>query len=677
MSWYLPHHLTSMHLPFMRLSAMHKGISVGLLCSVGTAVILPAAQAATMGKTVITSVQHQPLTASITVTSIRSADFSARLASPIIYQQLGLTPQPSMSVSFVPTSATTGTVVITSTQPITMPFTDVVLALSDQGQRKVIPKTLLMPLATNVSIKQSSSILATARQSDLSTLIVNAHTANPLVVKRGTPPILANVKSVQPVIHVNKTVTLPVNNSALLSDKNTDSPQILVASRQAPPSLFASPKPAEPVYNAGLPIDPPVKKSPSLAESNTSSPQIIANSRQISPPAFVKSKPALATSKIVKPISNTSQPIELSVKKSPSLAESNASSSQIIANSHQVSLPLLATPKPAFAKSKATMPDFNTSAPVELPVKKSPSLAESNTSSPQILVASRQAPPPLFANPKSVEPIFNASQPIKRLPKRLLNNAVSAAAPVANSPQILAVSLQAPPPLFASPKFASPKAQKTDLLAQSKVPHNTISISERRINIVSTHQSLIDIDQALPLAAISNTSDTISSSDVSAERIIELASVAKIDNEPRQSANRVASYPSLNTQISRKIMTINLNFNEASPAKTISTKDHTQNRLSSPLATQNLSAPSYIVQKNDNLWVISQQVAEQNNLDVLMVMNQIKSQNLEAFIKKDSNHLKVDAKLDLSYYASVPSQQGLQAAIADKRQQRLNSNKTV
>ena len=668
MSWYLPHHLTSMHLPFMRLSAMHKGISVGLLCSVGTAVILPAAQAATMGKTVITSVQHQPLTASITVTSIRSADFSARLASPIIYQQLGLTPQPSMSVSFVPTSATTGTVVITSTQPITMPFTDVVLALSDQGQRKVIPKTLLMPLATNVSIKQSSSILATTKNRDHSTLIVNAHTANPLVVKRGAPPTLANVKSVEPVIQANKTVTLPVNNSALLSDKNTDSPQILVASRQAPPSLFASPKPAEPVYNAGLPIDPPVKKSPSLAESNTSSPQIIANSRQISPPAFVKSKSALATSKIVKPISNTSQPIELSVKKSPSLAESNASSSQIIANSHQVSLPLLAIPKPIFVKSKTVEPSFDTSQLIDLPVKKSPSLAQSKTSSPQILVASRQAPPPLFASPKSIEPVFNASQPIE-LPRK---KSPSLAESNTSSPQILVASRQAPPPLF-----AIPKTQKTDILVQSRVPHNTISINEHRINTISTIRSQIDIDPVVPLIAINNTSDTISSSDVSADRIIELASVAKIDNEQRQPASRLASYPSLNTQISRKIMTINLNFDEASSVKTISTKDHTQNRLSSPLAIQNLSTPSYIVQKNDNLWVISQQVAEQNNLDVLMVMNQIKTQNLNAFIKKDSNHLKVDAKLDLSHYATVPSQQGLQAAIADKRQQRSNSNKTV
>ena len=668
MSWYLPHHLTSMHLPFMRLSAMHKGISVGLLCSVGTAVILPAAQAATMGKTVITSVQHQPLTASITVTSIRSADFSARLASPIIYQQLGLTPQPSMSVSFVPTSATSGTVVITSTQPITMPFTDVVLALSDQGQSKVIPKTLLMPLATNASIKQSSSILATAKKSDPSTLIVNAHTANPLVVKRGAPPILANVKSVQPVIQANKTVTLPVNNSALLSDKKADSPQILVASRKAPPALFSGPKTVEPVYNAGLPIDPPVKKSPSLAESNTSSPQIIANSRQISPPAFVKSKPALATSKIVKPISNTSQPIELSVKKSPSLAESNASSSQIIANSHQVSLPLLAIPKPIFVKSKTVEPSFDTSQLIDLSVKKSPSLAQSKTSSPQILVASRQAPPPLFASPKSIEPVFNASQPIE-LP---IKKSPSLAESNTSSPQILVASRQAPPPLF-----ASPKTQKTDILVQSRVPHNTISINERRINTISTIRSQIDIDQVVPLIAINNTSDTISSSEVSADRIIELASVAKIDNEQRQPASRLASYPSLNTQISRKIMTINLNFDEASSAKTISTKDHTQNRLSSPLATQNLSTPSYIVQKNDNLWVISQQVAEQNNLDVLMVMNQIKTQNLNAFIKKDSNHLKVDAKLDLSHYATVPSQQGLQAAIADKRQQRSNSNKTV
>ena len=613
MSWYHSHHLTSMHLPFMRLSAMHTGVSIGLLCSVGTAVILPAAQAATMGKTVITSVQHQPLTASITVTGIRSADFSASLASPVVYQQLGLIPMASMSVSFMATSATTGTVVISSTQPISMPFTDVVLALNDQRQRQVIPKTLLLPLATSLLAKQSSVISATAQHADPSTLIVNAHTANPLIIRRGAPPVLSSSSSIEPLINTNKAIALSINNITLSSEPKTNSPQILVASRKAPPPLFSNPKPIEPVYNASLAIDPPVKNSSALAESNTSRPQIVANNRQISPSALVTSKSALPMPEIVEPVFDTSQPIELLVKKRLSLAESNTSSQQLLTNNHQLSLPLFATPK-------IIEPVFKVSQPIELPVKKSPSLAASKTSSPQILVASRQAPPPLFA---------------------------------------------------------SPKAQRADIIVQSRVPHHTISINEHRINTIATIPSQADVDQVVPLVAINNMFDAPISSDASVDRIIELAAVAKIDDEQKQQAHRITSYPSLNTQISRKIMTVNLNFNDIAASKMISTKDHTQNRLASPLADQKISTPSYVVQKNDNLWVISQQVAKQNNLDVLMVMNQIKSQNIEAFINKNSNHLKADAKLDLSYYDTVPSQQGLQTAIADQRQQRLETNKTV
>ena len=650
MSWYLSHHLSNMHLPFMRLSAMHKGVSIGLLCSVGTAVILPAAQAATMGKTVITSVQHQPLTASITVTGIRSADFSASLASPVVYQQLGLTPMASMSVSFMPTSATTGTVVISSTQPITMPFTDVVLALNDQGQRQVVPKTLLMPLTTNVSTKQSNSILASVQHSDPSTLIVNAHTANPLIVKRGAPPILAKIKLSEPTITANTTVALPVNNTALLSASKTDSPQILVTSREAPPPLFTSHKPVEPVFNASQAVELAPKKNPSLAESQSSSnsPQILVASRQAPPPLFTSPKP-------VEPVFNASQAVELAPKKNPSLAEFQSSSPQILVASRQAPPPLFASPKPV-------EPVFNASQAVELAPKKNPSLAESQSSSPQILVASRQAPPPLFASPKPVEPVFNASQAVELAPKK--NPSLAESQSSSSSPQILVASRQAPPPLF-----TSPKTQNSDMFAQSRIPHNTISISERRMSITSIIESSITTDHVISLTAVNNRAND------NTDHTSELTSVSKIANEQKQQVSHATPYPSLNTQISRKIMKLNLNGVVTS--ETISTRDYTHKRLPSPLATQEKVMPSYVVQKNDNLWVISQQVAEQNNLDVLIVMNQIKSQNLDAFVNKNSNHLKADAKLDLSYYDTVPSQQRLQSAIADKRQQGLDSNKVV
>ena len=191
------------------------------------------------------------------------------------------------------------------------------------------------------------------------------------------------------------------------------------------------------------------------------------------------------------------------------------------------------------------------------------------------------------------------------------------------------------------------------------------------MSITSIIESSITTDHVISLTAVNNRAND------NTDRTSELTSVSKIANEQKQQVSHITPYPSLNTQISRKIMTMNLNFNGVVTSETISTRDYTHERLPSPLVTQEKAIPSYVVQKNDNLWVISQQVAEQNNLDVLMVMNQIKSQNLDAFINKNSNHLKADAKLDLSYYDTVLSQQGLQSAIADKRQQRLDSNKVV
>ena len=60
-----------------RLTMVHRSVSMALLYSVGYAALMSNAQAATIGKTVITSAQHEPLAASIIVTDIKSTDFSA------------------------------------------------------------------------------------------------------------------------------------------------------------------------------------------------------------------------------------------------------------------------------------------------------------------------------------------------------------------------------------------------------------------------------------------------------------------------------------------------------------------------------------------------------------------------------------------------------------------------
>ena len=166
-----------------RLTTVHRAISMALLCSVGCATLASIAQAATIGKTVVTSAQHEPLAASIVVTNIRSADFSASLANPIIYQQMGLTPTDSMTVRFKPTSATSGQVFITTSKPVSKPFADVVLAIEDNGQRNVIPKTLLMPLDTSLPIAMPKDIVTGAKKPNLPS--VSANNAKPLTVRKG------------------------------------------------------------------------------------------------------------------------------------------------------------------------------------------------------------------------------------------------------------------------------------------------------------------------------------------------------------------------------------------------------------------------------------------------------------------------------------------------------------
>ena len=177
-----------------RLTPVHRAVSMALLYSVGLAAIIPSAQAATIGKTVVSSAQHEPLSASIVVTDIRASDFSASLANPVIYQQMGLTPTDSMQVRFQATSATSGQVLISTSQPVSKPFADLVLSINDNGQQNVVPKTLLMPLNDSLPINNASknSIKGTQK---LNLPSVSASAAKPLTVRKGAPPPLISVSN--------------------------------------------------------------------------------------------------------------------------------------------------------------------------------------------------------------------------------------------------------------------------------------------------------------------------------------------------------------------------------------------------------------------------------------------------------------------------------------------------
>lgn len=203
-----------------RLTTVHRSVSKALLYSVGYAALVSNAQAATIGKTVITSAQHEPLAASIMVTDIQTADFSASLADSTLYQQMGLSPTDTMSVRFQPTSATSGQVFITTTKPVSKPFADVVLAINDGAQRSVIPKTLLMPLDDNLPIEPSKNNVTAAKKPNLP--VISSSTTQPLMVKKGTPPplLLATTEAIKPTTQSNTTVYSP--NESDIDRLNSD-----------------------------------------------------------------------------------------------------------------------------------------------------------------------------------------------------------------------------------------------------------------------------------------------------------------------------------------------------------------------------------------------------------------------------------------------------------------------
>lgn len=199
-----------------RLTMVHRSVSMALLYSVSYAALISHAQAANIGKTVITSAQHEPLVASIEVTDIKTADFSAGLADSTIYQQMGLTPTDSMSVRFQPTSATSGQVFITTSKPISKPFADVVLAINDGAQRSVVPKTLLMPLNDDLPSKPTQNIVIGTKKPNLP--VISSSSTQPLIVKEGTPPplLLAAISQNNTTVYSSN----QLDNDRLSSDVN-------------------------------------------------------------------------------------------------------------------------------------------------------------------------------------------------------------------------------------------------------------------------------------------------------------------------------------------------------------------------------------------------------------------------------------------------------------------------
>lgn len=104
------------------------------------------AHAISLGQADIHSAQHEPLSATITVSDIDAQNFHASIATPDIYAQMGLSPDAPIFVQFTPTSDSTGQITLSSNVPISTPFADIVLNLNNNGEQVIEPQTLLMPI---------------------------------------------------------------------------------------------------------------------------------------------------------------------------------------------------------------------------------------------------------------------------------------------------------------------------------------------------------------------------------------------------------------------------------------------------------------------------------------------------------------------------------------------------
>lgn len=214
-----------------RMSTAQHTLAVALFYSVSLMALPMTGYAVTFGQTIITSAQHEPLKASIAITDFKPSNFSIALANSKVYQQLGLTSPASLSASFIPTSATSGHVIIRTSQPITAPFADLVLSINEQGQRTMVPKTLLLPLSSHAV---------------LTPLNTNALNNNPLNDELDKNPTLAQAINSQPL------TVMYVEPPPLLTTPNTQMPlQVKVlTSESSLPALKAYSSPIAQEINA-------------------------------------------------------------------------------------------------------------------------------------------------------------------------------------------------------------------------------------------------------------------------------------------------------------------------------------------------------------------------------------------------------------------------------------------
>jgi len=546
MAWQLPY----------RPTRLHYAVSAALLCSIGSAILLPAAMAATIGKTTITSAQHEPLVAIISISDIESSDFSANLANPKVYKQLGLTPTDAMSVSFIPTSASTGQLMISTSQPVSKPFADVVLAINDNGQRNTVPKTLLMPLGSAQPAKRSERV-------------------------KSAKPIVARAPKLNLPVISAPTVTSPVTKAPIIA---TSSTKPLAVKREAPPPLFA---PSSSAANSGT--------------INTANPK---NSRAL-PIARVAAAPNL-------PLAPASSfDLETTANPAPSMAKTNTLD---IKNNRRVS-------------SRPTQP----------------------------------SPPngdiPINASAKALQPISNRNE------TAISVEDINSVEDVESVEKLKSVEGLVKASTSVASADAATNVQQT-LLAQTsannRTQNNQPSLENKTAKTSSTNSNTLNIQVSRQITVRNSPINKVDSTDSPTLALSFDESMASLNSDDTAK---------LNSQVADHLATAA----DSASASTISARRETAATDSLPVANEKMV--SYTVQRNDNLWLISKQIAEQNNLDISAVMSQIKTQNPNAFINQDADQLKANAELRLPNYEVIPSQSSIQAAISEQRARYLRANK--
>lgn len=94
------------------------------------------------------------------------------------------------------------------------------------------------------------------------------------------------------------------------------------------------------------------------------------------------------------------------------------------------------------------------------------------------------------------------------------------------------------------------------------------------------------------------------------------------------------------------------------------TTDNQDNTKDDGLETQASTGATYVVQRNDNLWVIANTIAKANNLSIPEVMKKIQAQNPDAFVGNKASQLRANVTLKLPKYDVIPSQKAIEDAIS-------------